>query len=119
MLDAGCGTGALSFEAALRGAEVVAMDLSPTLIDLARERLPAAVGRGHIEFVVGDMSTAGIGDFDHIVAMDSLIHYELDDTMRVIADDGREATAQHAVHLRAPLALLACMHAVGQPVPEE
>ena len=35
LLDAGCGTGALALEAARRGAEVVAMDLSPTLVDLA------------------------------------------------------------------------------------
>ena len=40
VLDAGCGTGALAVEAARRGAQVVAIDLSPTLVDLARERLP-------------------------------------------------------------------------------
>jgi magnesium-protoporphyrin O-methyltransferase len=42
ILDAGCGTGALAIEAARRGAEVVAIDLSPTLVALARERLPAS-----------------------------------------------------------------------------
>jgi magnesium-protoporphyrin O-methyltransferase len=31
LLDAGCGTGALAIEAARRGADVVAIDLSPTL----------------------------------------------------------------------------------------
>ncbi len=40
VLDAGCGTGALAVEAARRGAQVIAVDLSPTLIALARERLP-------------------------------------------------------------------------------
>ncbi|MFM8575631.1 MAG: RsmD family RNA methyltransferase, partial [Limnohabitans sp.] len=30
LLDAGCGTGALALQAARRGAEVVAIDLSPT-----------------------------------------------------------------------------------------
>ena len=44
VLDAGCGTGALAVEAARRGAEVVAIDLSPTLIGLARERVPAELG---------------------------------------------------------------------------
>ena len=34
VLDAGCGTGALAVEAAHRGATVVAIDLSPTLVDL-------------------------------------------------------------------------------------
>src|ERR1700744_3161180 len=39
ILDAGCGTGALAVEAARRGASVGAVGLSPTLIDLARQRL--------------------------------------------------------------------------------
>lgn len=43
VLDAGCGTGAFAVEAALRGAEVVAMDLSATLIELAQERLPPSL----------------------------------------------------------------------------
>src|ERR1700760_4806115 len=52
ILDAGCGTGALSVEAARRGAHVVAIDLSPTLIALARERLPPDLGPGTIQFRV-------------------------------------------------------------------
>ena len=40
ILDAGCGTGALAVEAARLGAQVVAIDLSPTLVNLARERIP-------------------------------------------------------------------------------
>ena len=36
LLDAGCGTGALSIEAARRGADVVAIDLSPNLVAVAR-----------------------------------------------------------------------------------
>jgi magnesium-protoporphyrin O-methyltransferase len=85
LLDAGCGTGALSVGAAQRGAEVVAIDLSPTLVELARERLPAQLGLGKIEFRVGDMFDPGLGTFDHVVAMDSLIHYELGDVVRVLA----------------------------------
>ena len=38
VLDAGCGTGALSFEAARRGAHVVAIDLAESLVALAAER---------------------------------------------------------------------------------
>src|SRR6476619_3072492 len=40
LLDAGCGTGALAVAAAERGAAVTAIDLSPTLVGLARERAP-------------------------------------------------------------------------------
>ena len=55
LLDAGCGTGALAIEAARRGADVVAVDLSPSLIGLARERAPRERGAGKVEFRVGDM----------------------------------------------------------------
>ena len=72
VLDAGCGTGALAVAAAERGAEVVAIDLSPTLVDLARERTPRDLA---IRFEVGDMLDPALGQFDHVVGMDSLIHY--------------------------------------------
>jgi magnesium-protoporphyrin O-methyltransferase len=85
LLDAGCGTGAFSVEAARRGAAVTAIDLSPTLVDLARERLPAHLGNGSIEFRTGDMSDESLGQFDHVVAMDSLIHYRTADVVRVLA----------------------------------
>jgi magnesium-protoporphyrin O-methyltransferase len=75
ILDAGCGTGALSVELARRGARVVAIDLSPTLVDLARERCPAELS-GQIDFCAGDMLDAGLGEFDDVTCMDSLIHYE-------------------------------------------
>jgi magnesium-protoporphyrin O-methyltransferase len=85
VLDAGCGTGAFSVEAARRGAAVTAIDLSPTLVELARERLPAHLGEGSIDFRTGDMSDATLGEFDHVVAMDSLIHYRAGDVVRVLA----------------------------------
>ena len=81
ILDAGCGTGALAIEAARRGAEVVAIDLSPTLVALARERLPESLGAGSVHFCSGDMLDAGLGEFDHVVAMDSLIHYRAHDVV--------------------------------------
>jgi magnesium-protoporphyrin O-methyltransferase len=85
ILDAGCGTGALSVEAARRGAHVIAIDLSPTLVELARERLPRDLGDGSIEFHVGDLLDPALGRFDHVVAMDSLIHYRARDAVRVLA----------------------------------
>ncbi|MDZ7651662.1 MAG: methyltransferase domain-containing protein [Burkholderiaceae bacterium] len=76
LLDAGCGTGALAVEAARRGADVVAIDLSPTLVDLARERLPSRPARAAASTSASaTCSTPRSGDFDHVVAMDSLIHY--------------------------------------------
>lgn len=84
VLDAGCGTGAVSVELARRGAQVVAADLSPTLIELARERLPADVDPARIEFVSGDMLAVELGEFDHLIAMDSLIHYCHDDVVAAL-----------------------------------
>jgi magnesium-protoporphyrin O-methyltransferase len=85
LLDAGCGTGALAVEAARRGATVVAVDLSPTLVGLARERAACLLGRdgeAGVEFRVGDMLDPALGRFDHVVAMDSLIHYRAADAVR-------------------------------------
>ena len=72
LLDAGCGTGALAVEAARRGAAVVAIDLAASLVEVARERSPAGLA---IDWRVGDMRDPALGMFDHVVAMDSLIHY--------------------------------------------
>src|SRR5579871_251968 len=85
VLDAGCGTGALAREVAARGASVVAIDLSPTLVQLARDR-EAAAGESGVEFRVGDMSEPALGGFDHVLAMDSLIHYEVHDIVRLLAE---------------------------------
>ena len=38
VLDAGCGTGNLAMDLAARNASVVAVDISPSLIKIARER---------------------------------------------------------------------------------
>jgi len=95
ILDAGCGTGALSVEAAHRGAHVVAIDLSPTLVGLAEQRRPAQLHAGAIEFRVGDMFDPALGNFTHVVAMDSLIHYREADVVQVLA--GFAARTQHSI----------------------
>ena len=84
VLDAGCGTGALAIELARRGANVVAVDLSPTLVQLARERMPDDLGSSSVEFLAGDMLSSALGRFDHVVGMDSLIHYEKHDMVQVL-----------------------------------
>lgn len=117
LLDAGCGTGALAVEAAKRGAEVVAVDLSETLVELARERLPSSIGSGRIDFRVGDMAAMDLGDFDHVVAMDSLIHYDVADGIRVLAS--LASRVRHSmVFTHAPSTLLLeIMHASGKLFP--
>ncbi len=84
ILDAGCGTGALAVEAARRGADVVAIDVSASLVNIAQERAPTDLS-GSIDWRAGDMMSPDLGDFDHIVAMDSLIHYPTNDIVDVLA----------------------------------
>jgi magnesium-protoporphyrin O-methyltransferase len=119
ILDAGCGTGALAIEAARRGAHVVAIDLSPTLVGLAHERSEMDFGSGHVEFRVGDMLDPQLGHFDHVVAMDSLIHYKAADVVRVLS--GLVArTSESVVFTFAPRTMpLAIMHAVGGLFPRD
>jgi len=117
ILDAGCGTGALAVEAARRGAHVTAIDLSPTLIELARERLPSELGGGRIDFRVGDMFDERLGRFDHVVAMDSLIHYDATDIVRVLSAFGRLAGTSVLFTFAPRTPALAAMHAVGRLIP--
>ncbi|MCK0167658.1 magnesium protoporphyrin IX methyltransferase [Jannaschia sp. S6380] len=83
VLDAGCGTGALAVAMAARGAEVTAVDISPQLIDIARRRAPGDM-RGRVDFRAGDMLNAGLGSFDHVTAMDSLIYYSESDLIAAL-----------------------------------
>ncbi len=116
ILDAGCGTGMLAVEAARRGAEVVAVDVAPTLVRLARERAPREMA-GRVEFVVGDMLDPGFGAFDHVVAMDSLIHYRASDCIDVLAGLAARTRGSIVFTLAPRTPLLAAMHTVGRLFP--
>lgn len=83
ILDAGCGTGALALELAKKGASVVAIDLSPNLIELAKERI-SPEDRQNIDFRSGDMLDDSLGEFDYVVGMDSMIHYCAADMLVVL-----------------------------------
>ena len=114
VLDAGCGTGALAVEAARRGAAVVAIDLSPTLVGLAKERLPSGL---EIDFRVGDMLDPELGRFDYVVAMDSLIHYRAADTVRVLAGLAQRTQRSLLFTFAPRTPALSVMHAVGRMFP--
>jgi magnesium-protoporphyrin O-methyltransferase len=117
ILDAGCGTGALAVEAARRGADVVATDLSATLLDLARARQPKDLASGSLIFRVGDMRDASLGRFDHVVAMDSLIHYRGADMVDIVAGLAARADRSVLFTFAPKTPLLATMHAVGRLFP--
>lgn len=117
VLDAGCGAGALAVEAAKRGADVVAIDLSPTMIDLARERQPNNLRNGSITFLAGDMLNPDLGEFDHIVAMDSFIHYNTADLIRMLSNLSERASASMVFTIAPRTPMLAAMHTVGRLFP--
>ncbi|MFN2328052.1 MAG: magnesium protoporphyrin IX methyltransferase [Chromatocurvus sp.] len=117
VLDAGCGTGALSVEAAQRGAQVVAIDLSPTLVQLATERVPTDLGDGSIDFRVGDMSELDLNDFDHAVAMDSVIHYNANDAVNVLTQLASKVSTSIVFTFAPRTPLLSVLHAVGSLFP--
>jgi magnesium-protoporphyrin O-methyltransferase len=114
--DAGCGPGAFAIEAAARGAHVTAVDVSPTLIELASERLPEGLA-GTVEFGVGDMLTAVQGPFDYVVAMDSLIHYAAGDKLEAITALAGLASEGLLLTFAPRTPALAVMHAVGRLLP--
>ena len=89
ILDAGCGTGALAVAAAERGASVTAIDLSPQLVDVARDRLPPNLD---VNFLSGDLLDPKLGSFDYVVAMDSIIHYRTPDMINIISGLSKMAT---------------------------
>lgn len=117
LLDAGCGTGALAVEAARRGAEVVAVDLSPTLVDLARERAPGNLGAGRVDFRVGDMIDDSMGRFDYVVAMDSLIHYDAPDLVDMVSRLAARADEKVVFTFAPRTVLLSLMHLAGRLFP--
>ena len=117
ILDAGCGTGMLAIEVARRGGDVVGIDVSPQLIEIGKERLPEDV-KGKISLHSGDMLDAGFGDFDHIVSMDVLIHYESDQIAAATAKLA-ERTRHSMLFTFAPgTPLLRTARAIGQFFPK-
>lgn len=117
VLDAGCGAGQMSAELAARGAHVVAVDVSPRLIEIARRRLPEGLP-GRVEFVAGDMLDPDLGSFDHVVAMDSLIYYGSVDICSALSDLS-ERTSGSIVFTVAPRTpLLMAMWTLGRLFPK-
>jgi magnesium-protoporphyrin O-methyltransferase len=115
VLDAGCGTGVMAAELARRGAEVVGVDISPQLVEIARKRLPEDLG-GRVSFRAGDMLDPSLGRFDHVVAMDSLIYYDQPDLARAL--DRLATAAPQVVFTVAPRTpLLMAFWGLGRAFP--
>jgi magnesium-protoporphyrin O-methyltransferase len=110
ILDAGCGTGAAAVEMARRGAHVVAVDVSAGLIEIARERAPAGL---KIDWHAGDMLDGALGSFDHVFAMDSLIHYPTGDIVGALSELGQRTTRSMIFTVAPRTPALTVMHNIG------
>jgi magnesium-protoporphyrin O-methyltransferase len=116
ILDAGCGAGQMAIELAQRGADVVAVDISTSLLGVAQQRTPAELAH-RIDYRTGDMLDETLGSFDHVIAMDSLIHYTTSDIVRALT--GLARRTRQSIHFtvapRTPL--LSVMHMAGKLFP--
>ncbi len=117
VLDAGCGTGTLAIDLAKRGAEVVAIDLSPTLVAHARERAEAEGVM--IDFRSGDMLDPALGSFDIAVAMDSLIHYELREIIASLGALAPRVRERMLITVAPQTPMLSVLRAVGKLFPKQ
>ncbi len=70
LLDAGCGTGRVSIELALRGVEIVGVDLDAEMLGQAQRKAP------HLDYRLGDLSTIQLGkQFDCVVMPGNVMIY--------------------------------------------
>lgn len=88
-----------------------------TLVALARQRLPESPGPGSIDFCSGDMLDPALGHFDHVAAMDSVIHYRTEDAWPALARLGQRTSASILFTFAPRTPMLATMIAVGRLFP--
>src|SRR3954464_12043707 len=87
LLDVGCGTGKSFVPMLARGYEVTACDISPGMVERAREAGGAA---GAHVFVADARELPDVGPFDLAVALDDALNYLLSDEELSMVFDGAE-----------------------------
>jgi 2-polyprenyl-3-methyl-5-hydroxy-6-metoxy-1,4-benzoquinol methylase len=86
ILDLGCGEGVYAIEAALRGAEVVALDVRTQRMDLGAA-CAARHGLGTVRFIQDDVrrvTRKAYGEFDVVYALGLLYHLDAPDVFSVL-----------------------------------
>jgi ubiquinone/menaquinone biosynthesis C-methylase UbiE len=128
ILDLGCGTGALTLRAAARGAWVKAMDVSPQMLEIARQRAERAglVDRVDLcEMGVAELDSEPADSYDAVMSglcfselTGDEVGYALEQAKRILKPGGSLLLADEVVpeslsrrwlnaSLRVPLAILA------------
>jgi SAM-dependent methyltransferase len=84
VLEVGCGHGALTRHVARRARSVLALDLSPAMIDLARRRS----AHPNVEYQVADVASTSLpgAAFDVVLSVATLHHLPLAPTVRRLAE---------------------------------
>ena len=72
LLDVGCGTGVVAITSALVGADVSALDLTPELLELAREN--ARIAGVKVKWQEGDAEQLPFGDAEFDVVLSQFAH---------------------------------------------
>jgi magnesium-protoporphyrin O-methyltransferase len=116
VLDAGCGAGQMTTELAALGADVTAVDISPSLVEIARQRLPIDLA-GRVTFTSGDMLDDALGQFDYVMAMDSLIYYSRPDLANALNKLGSRTNNRVVFTVAPRTPLLMTMWRAGQLFP--
>ena len=117
VLDAGCGTGHISIELAKRGAQVLGVDISTNLIEVAKARIPMSLTE-KIQFESGDMLSSEHGKFDYVIAMDSLIHYGVKDITEALGQLAKNTSNSILFTVAPKTFLLSSLLVFGKLLPQ-